>query len=186
MRALLALTATLLALASLGPTVVGAQTAIKKYDNKQQKIYFEVPSSWSLGPNTPHGVLPNEVLTAQARDKTTEFDVALYKLAMPITDDTFDQQMSAFDDAASAYVLALPDGNLLDSSDIVVDDADGRIYKYQFTRDGNMMYGETILVAYDDVVGEITQTALDAEYNAKQQTFDEIFASLTLPWSPPS
>lgn len=190
MRSLVALTGFALLLLTL-PLSAAAQSAVKKFESPEHKISFEYPESWEQVPQpAPAGLLPTdrvdarELLVVQTRgDANTEFSVALYRLAAPVNDENVDKFFDAVRAAVKAQVAKLPDGKVLEVNDILVDDADGQVYSYEFTLNDQLMYAEkTVVVDGVDVV-DISQVAKDDEYDDKLDIFEDIFASLQLPWS---
>lgn len=164
--------------------------AVNQWESPEQNLYLEYPTSWQVAPNEPRGVLKNEIMNARVTPgPPTSFLVAVYQLNPPID---FNDAVAAeeFYDQLNldvqAWITALPGGVLQDISDISVDDVDGREYSYDYDQGGILVHADMILLPKDGKIYEVTQWANNDEYDAQTDTFDAIFSSLRLPWTPPA
>ena len=175
------------------PTTTLAQAApgaVKKFESKEQNLYFEYPAAWKVAPPEPRGVLKNEIMNVKVTPGTpTSFLVAVYKLDAPVdmnnpeaTEAYFDQLNADITD----WVTKLPGGSMQDASDISVDDVDGWEFSYDYDQGGTLIHADMILLPKDDKMFEVTQWAKDDDYDTQSDAFDDIFSSLRLPWTPPS
>ncbi len=187
---------TLLLVAALPAAVSAADPAaplaqaVNQWESQEQKLYLEYPTGWQVAPNEPRGVLKNEMMNAKVTPGTpTSFLVAVYQLN-PSIDFNDAVAVEAFYDQLNldvqAWVSALPGGIMHDMSDISVDDVDGREYSYDYEQGGVLVHADMILLPKDGKIHEVTQWANDDEYDAQTETFDAIFSSLRLPWTPPA
>lgn len=184
MRYLLAFALSILALARLTTSAAQADE-VKRFERPDFGLAFEYPARWSIGPEEPHDVLPNQLLEARATGAPmTGFGLAVYRLDAVVTADTLDVTLEMLDRRVEAWVAGLPDGNLVTVFDVTVDDADGREYGITLQRDGQPIRADLIVVLNGDRAFEISQWAPEAEYDAHLSTFDAIFNSLVLPWTP--
>jgi hypothetical protein len=184
MRKLAFLLPTLLLFSGSSHPVSAAQ--VLRFDSPELGIAFEYPANWRISFATPRGVLPNEVYSIRVDgDATTGFAISLYNLSTPVTHDNLDAVLHDIEDPARAWIAGQPGGHLVDFSDISIDDADGQEYSYEFTQGGKLMFSDMIIVPYGGRAYEISQWALDDQYDDKLEVFDEIFSSLKLPWSHP-
>ena len=132
-------------------------------------------------------MLKNEIMNAKVTPGTpTSFLVAVYQLNAPI-DFNDAVAMEKFYDQLNldvqAWITALPGGIVQDTSDISVDDVDGREFSYDYEQGGILVHADMILLPKDGKLYEVTQWANNDEYDAQTDTFNEIFSSLRLPWT---
>jgi hypothetical protein len=184
MRKLFVLGLAALMLAVALPLPAAAED-VKTFENKALGISFDYPATWTTAPAEPRGLLPNEVFNVRASgDPTSAFAVAVYQLGAVVTEDNLDSMLASLDQQAGGWIGRLPGGRLIESSDVTVDDADGREYIYEYQQNGQVIHADTIVSLNGDKAVEVGQWALQADYDAKVKTFDDIFASLILPWTP--
>lgn len=183
MRKLLALMLSTLLLSS-GYSLAATAQEVKKFEKPELGISFEYPDNWNQAPATPRGVLPSEVFNVRVEgDATTGFAVAVYRLDTEVTPDNLDATLRRLDGQARAWIARQPGGNVIEFTDISVDDVDGHEYSFEYTMGGQLMFSDMMIIPHGTMVFEISQWSIDELYDEKLEFFDEIFSSLMLPWS---
>lgn len=176
------LLATAALVAPLPPPAAAAD--LLRFEQPELGLAFEYPAEWTLARAEARGVLPNEVFQVRtSATPTTAFALAVYQLDAVVTADTIDPTMEQIDQRVQAFVAGQPGGNLIEIYDVIVDNAEGREYGFTFEQNGQTLYVNMLLALNGDKVFEVSQWAIEAEYETRLATFDEIFASLVLPWS---
>ena len=163
MRALLALALSTLLLAAAVPAQA---QEVQTFENPAFGLSFEYPANWTLGLGEPRPVLPNQLFQVRADgDPATAFLVAVYQLGGPVDPNNLEATVSQLDSQFAAWLAGQPGGDLLDSTDMSVDDADGRAYTYEYQLNGQLIHADTILVVNGDRAFEISPWAREAEYD---------------------
>ena len=184
MRYLLALLLATTGLVAFVPQSAAA-AEVKRFEQPELGLAFDYPAQWSLEAAAPRGVLPNELFHVRATESaTTSFALAVYQLDAVVTLENIDATFERLDQHVEAWVASQPGGNLVEIYDIVVDNAEGREYGFTFDHNGQKLYANMIFALNGDKAFEVSQWAVESEYEARLATFDQIFATLTLPWSP--
>jgi hypothetical protein len=190
-----------LLLATALPAAVGAAdptaplgqagpAAVNRWESQEQHLYLEYPIDWQVAPDEPRGLMKNEIMSFRVTPGlTTSFLVAVYQLDAPVDRSNAETSATLYDQLnadVNAWVSRLPGGTMQGTSDISVDDVDGREFSYDYQQAGLLVHADMILLPKDGKIYEVTQWANDDEYDAQADTFDEIFSSLRFPWTPPA
>ena len=144
------------------PATLGqaASAAVNQWESQEQKLSMEYPADWQVAPNTPRGVMKHEVTNARVTPGTpTSFLVAVYQLDATVDPSKAEASQAFYDQLnadVDAWVSRPPGGTMQASSDVSVDDVDGREFSYDYEQGGLLVHADMILLPKDGKMYEVT------------------------------